>query len=197
MPKIRKPTNADISAVFSQDVVIRKVRGQTIVSTPTVPRKSKSAKKEKTNDRFTEAGSWAKATLKEPGMKELYSKGINSKLSNARTVAVTDYLTAPTIHYISLKQHTGAIGDKIRIKATDDFQVTAVKVTITDKNGKRLETGPAIRYKRKPVMWIYTLTVANREMIGTVIEVKAMDRPGNKTEKRVMIEHKNQLRITN
>jgi hypothetical protein len=87
-----------------------------------------------------------------------------------------------------LKQHTGAIGDKIRIKATDDFQVTAVNVMITDKNGKLLEAGPAIRYARKPTMWIYTLTVANPDPVGTVIQVTALDRPKNMTEKRVTIE---------
>src|SRR5882757_9045270 len=151
--KIRKPTEADISAVLSKDVVMRKIRNQTIISTVTVPRKSTSARKEETNDRFAEASHWAKMTLLKPGMKELYSTGINSKLTNARTVAVTDYLNAPKIHYISLKQHTGAIGDKIRIKATDDFEVTAVNVTITNKKGKLLEAGPATRYKRKPQMW--------------------------------------------
>jgi hypothetical protein len=188
MAKMRKPTKSDISALLSNDVVVRTIRNQTVISTITKPKKSTSARKAETNDRFAEASYWAKATLKKPGMKELYSKGISGKLSNAHTVALADYLNAPKIHYISLKQHTGAIGDKIRIKATDDFLVTAVNVTITNKNGKQLETGPATRYKRKPVMWIYTLTVANPKMIGTVIEVKVMDRPGNKTETKVMIE---------
>src|SRR5258706_7889164 len=188
--KIRRPTKADISGVMSKDVVIRKIRNQTIISTVTVPRKSTSVRKEETNDRFAEASHWAKVTLMEPGMKELYSKGINSKLTNARTVAVADYLNAPKIHYISLKQHTGAIGDKIRIKATDDFQVTALNVTITDKNRKQLETGAATRYKRKPTMWIYTVTVANPDTIGTVIRATAMDRPQNKVSKEVTIESK-------
>ncbi len=190
MPKIRKPTKGDISALLSNDVVVRKIRNQTIVSTITVPKASKSIRKKETNDRFAKAGAWAREILTEPGMKKLYSKGIDSRHTNARTVAVTDYLTAPKIHYISLKQHTGAIGDKIRIKATDDFQVTSVNVTITDKNGNQLETGATSRYKRKPVMWVYTLTVANPEIVGTVIEVQAMDRPGNKTEQKVTIESK-------
>jgi hypothetical protein len=188
VPKIRKPTEADISAVFSNDVVVRKIRNQTVISTITVPRKSTSARKQEANKRFAKASLWAKVILTEPGMMELYSKGINRKLSNAHTVAVVDFLNAPEVHYISLKQHTGAIGDKIRIKATDDFQVTAVEVTITDKNGKQLEKGPAIRYKRKPVMWIYTLTVANPDIGGTVIEVTARDRPGNTVVKKETIE---------
>jgi hypothetical protein len=184
--KIRK-TKADISALLSDDLALRKYRNQLVLSTVTVPRKSTSARKRKSMNRFAEASAWAKAILRKPGMKEWYSKGINSKLTNAHTVAVTDYLIAPKIHYISLKQHTGVIGDDIRIKATDAFQVTAVNVTITNKNGKQLEAGPATRYKRKPVMWIYTLTVANPEVVGTEIQVIAIDRPGNKTEKKVII----------
>jgi hypothetical protein len=179
VPKIRKPTQADISAVLSNDVVVRKVRNQTVISTITIPRKSTSTRKQQANKRFAKANQWAKMILTQPGMMELYSKGVNSKLSNAHTVAVVDFLNAPEIHYISLKQHTGAVGDKIRIKATDDFHVTTVDVTIIGKNGKQLEKGPAIRYKRKPAMWIYTLTVANPDISGTIVEVTARDRPGN------------------
>lgn len=179
MPKLRKETKADISAVFSADVAMRQYRNQTIVSKIKRPRKSKSVKREAAKERLADASRWAKMTLMEPDIKKLYSKGINSRLPNAHTVAIQDYLTAPTIHYISLKQHTGAIGDKIRIKVTDNFQVTAVNVMITDKNGKELEKGPATRYARKPTMWIYTLTVANPELDGTVIKVTAMDRPEN------------------
>ena len=187
MPKIRKPTKADFSAMTSNDVTYRKVRNQTIVSTITIPKKSKSLKKKACNDRFANAHLWVDRLFFEPGMKELYSKGITENKNNARMVAVTDYMTPPKIHYISLKQHTGAIGDKIRIKATDDFQVTSVNVTITDKNGVQLETGAAIQYKRKPKMWVYELTVANPEVTGTVIEVFAMDRPENKTVEKVTV----------
>ena len=63
-----------------------------------------------------------------------------------------------------------------------------MNVTITDKNGRQLETGPATRYKRKPTMWIYSVTVANTDTVGTVISVTAMDRPQNKVWKEVMIE---------
>ena len=187
MAKLRKETKADISAVLADDVAKRTYRGQTIFSTIKRPGKSKSVKRKASNDRFADGNRWAKGILKDPEIKKLYSKGINDNLPNAHTVAVQDYLTPPTIHYISQKQHTGAIGDKIRIKATDSFQVTSVDVTITDKNGTELEKGPAERYKRKPQMWIYTVTVANPDVAGTVIKVTAMDRPKNKVTKEEKI----------
>ncbi len=180
MPKIRKPTKADISAFLSNDIAIRKYRNQTVVSTVRIPRKSKSVRRKAANDRFKKANDWAKNILRQHGMKELYAKGINDKLSNAHTVAVRDYLQGPEIHYISLKDHTGAAGDTIRIKATDDFQVINVEVKITNPKGILLEKGQATRYSRKPAMWVYNLTVANRNLPGTVIRVMASDRPGNK-----------------
>jgi hypothetical protein len=182
VPKIRKPTSGDISAVLSKDAVVRSYRRQTLVSTVTIPRKSKSRKRKAANDRFRKANDWAKSVLRRPGMKELYAKGINDKLSNPHTVAVSDYMQAPEIHYVSLKNHRGAAGDPIRIKATDNFQVTAVEVSITNAKGILLERGQATRYPRKPAMWVYILTAANRHLPGTVIKVIASDRPGNKAE---------------
>ena len=182
MPKIRKPTKADISAMLSDDAAVRRYRNQTVISKVTFPRKSKSPKRKEANDRFKEANAWAKHTLKQPGMKELYAKGINDKLSNPHTVAVSDYMQPPEIHYISLKDYTGTVGNKIRIKATDNFQVTEVKVRISNAKGILLEKGEAVRNPRKPAMWVYTITVANPDLPGTVVKVNVSDRPGNKVE---------------
>ncbi len=63
-----------------------------------------------------------------------------------------------------------------------------MEVTIKDKNGKELECGMAVQYQRKPMMWVYTLQVANPELKGTVIIAKAKDRPGNKAEHTVTVE---------
>ena len=188
VPKLKKYTAADLSAVLSDHVVLRKFRNQLVISKVTVPRKSKSVKKQASINRFRAANSWAKNILQQPGMKELYSKGINSKLSNAHTVAVSDYLNPPEIHYIDLKGYTGAAGDEIRIKVTDVFRVVAVTVTIAGSNGKQLEAGSAVRYVRKPAIWIYTLTRDNPHVKGTVIQVKASDLPENTVEFKFDIE---------
>lgn len=151
------------------------------------PRKSKSEKKKEVNKRFRYANQYAKHVLESPEMKELYAKGIDGKKSNAHTVAVADYLNAPVIHSINTNEYRGAVGDKLRIKVTDDFQVTSVKVIIGNGKGKTLEQGEAIRYNRKPDTWVYTATVKNAEQKGTIVTVTAMDRPQNKVEKEVVI----------
>ncbi len=162
--KLRNKTKAELSAVFAHDVALRKHRGQNIASTITIPQESTSEKKKASKTRFADAALWAKMCLLQPGMKELYSKGICDRLPNAQSVAVSDYLEAPKVHYINLKSYTGAVGDKIRIKATDNFKVTEVRLKITNALGVVLEEGQATRYPRKPVMWVYEATVANPDL---------------------------------
>ena len=101
---MRKSPKGDNSALLSNAAVIRKYRNQTVVSTVTTPRKSKSTKRKAANEQFKEANVWAKHVLREPGMKELYANGINDQLSGAHTVAVSDYMQAPEIHYVNLKK---------------------------------------------------------------------------------------------
>ncbi|CAN5396416.1 hypothetical protein BH09BAC3_BH09BAC3_38080 [soil metagenome] len=187
MAKLRKATKADLSAMFSDDVVVRKYRNQNLVSNVKRPKASKSIKRKAANDGLIEANIWAKAILLKPEVKELYSKKISARFPSAHTVAVSDYLEAPKVHYINLKSHTGAVGDKIRIKATDNFGVVSVDVIISDANGVELEKGKAVRYARKPVMWIYMLTKANPVLAGTVIQAIAWDRPGHKGEMEVKV----------
>jgi hypothetical protein len=187
MPKIKKKTKADMSAATADTVAMKKYRNQTVFTVITVPKKSKSKKKQDSIDAFRDANTWAKNKLKEPGMKELYSKGINSKLSNAHTVAVCDKLHPPVIHYINVEKFRGAVGDEIRVKATDDFQVTEVELSIMNGNGKIIEKGAAVPYGRNHSIWIYTVKVTNPSPVGTVITATAYDRPGNRAVKKVTI----------
>ncbi len=187
MPKIKKPTGADISALTSDVVAPKKYRNRLVISRVTFPKPSNSEKKKEMNDRFADANQYAKHILKLPGMKELYAKGISARLSNTHTVAVSDYLNAPVIHAINIKEYHGTAGDKLRIRATDDFQVTSVEVRIRNKKGDTLEKGEAVKNKRKPRSWVYTTTVNNPELEGTTIEVTAKDRPGNEVDGEVVV----------
>jgi hypothetical protein len=176
--KIKKRTKADISALTSNQVKMQKVGKSIIFSVVDPPRPSDSERKKETNGRFKLASRWAKKTLLKTGMMELYSKGITEQKNCARIVAVTDYMTAPKIHYVNAADYKGVVGDPLRIKATDDFGVVAVNVSISNAAGK-LEEGAAVRYRRKPTMWVYIATVTNPELTGTIITVTAEDRPGN------------------
>ncbi len=187
MAKIKKPDETDISAMLSDVVAPKMYRNRVVVSRVTHPKQSTSEKKLEANDRFADANQYAKNILKMPGMKELYAKGISARLSNTHTVAVSDYLNAPVIHAINIKEYHGTAGDKLRIRATDDFQVTSVEVRILNKEGNILEKGEALKNKRKPSSWVYTTTVNNTELEGTKIQVRAKDRPGNEVDGEVVV----------
>lgn len=181
MPKISKPADSDTSAALSSNVVIRNYRNQTIVSAVTRPRKSNSHDRQRTINRFREANKWAKNELKNPETRALYAKGVNSRLTNPHTVAVSDYLQAPVIHYINLKEVTGSIGDPIRVKATDNFRVTQLVIVITNAKGHIVEEGFATQYPRKPSMWLYRLTLEHPDIVTCKILAMAWDLPNNKT----------------
>ena len=55
MPKIRKKTEADISAAFSDDVAYRNYRNQTILSTIKRPKPSTSVEARNSKTRLTNA----------------------------------------------------------------------------------------------------------------------------------------------
>ena len=145
-------------------------------------RKKSTARQKDQMDRFRQASQYAKSQTRNAADKAHYAKGICRQRPSAYNVALSDYLNAPVIHYIRPKLYTGDVGSLITIKATDDFRVERVHVTIHTPEGKLLESGDAERNKRKPFMWNYRATVKNAAVSGSVIKVIAEDRPGNKTE---------------
>lgn len=84
------------------------------------------------------------------------------------------------VNEIDLSQYTRQAGSNILIRATDDFEVTNVDVTI--KNGQVIETGAATKSPEDPGRWVYTAT-ANAANGALTIEASAADRPGHKTTK--------------
>ena len=187
MAKIKKRTPADLSAMLSSVVAPKMYRNRLVFIKVANPKKSKPAKKQDAMDAFRYANQYAKNILQRPGMKALYLKGIDEKRSNAHTVWVADYLNKPVIHNINIKAYRGEIGDTLRIKATDDFQVTSVHVRILHGKGKILEQGEAVQYARKPDIWVYTATEKNPELKGTIIRVTAKDRPQNSAHAEVIL----------
>jgi hypothetical protein len=113
-------------------------------------------------------------------MEALYRKGITANKRSAHAVAASDFFHPPTIHYIKAPDYNGAIGAVMTIKATDDFRVASVAVTITNGHGVLLETGTATPYRLKPFIWKYKTTVINTAMRGTVVNVTAKDYAENK-----------------
>ena len=179
-------SNEVFSGVLGEEATLRKVRGKLVVKNR--PRRRLTKPKDKPVDganravlRFAEAVQYAKQQTADPGSASfaLYKTGITARKRSAFMVALTDYLSAPKVHYIDGVGYHGAVGERIMVKATDNFQVTKVIVMITDAAGNRVEEGEAGADANGVGLWGYKATTANPALAGTTIRAIAYDRPGN------------------
>ena len=131
---------------------------------------------------FKDAARYATRMMSIPEKKALYAKGITTNKNAAYRVAHTDYLNPPVIHYVRARGYTGKAGDLVTVKATDDFRVAKVTVTMYGSDGKVLEKGDAVNVRLKPFMWRYRTTKANPKVEGSMIKAIAFDFPGNECE---------------
>lgn len=191
------PLLKGVRGSIGNTIYIRRIGNKSAMCNMPESRKGNSEKQEAQINRFRWAQKYAKQVLTGPGMKELYSRGIDDRRPSAYHAAASDYLNAPVIHHVKLKEYNGAVGDVLRIKATDDFQVTEVHVKISAADGKLIEEGQAEKYSRKPFMWVYKTTVAHPDPEGMVIVITAKDRPGNRAIQRLTLDKDRQAKLEN
>jgi hypothetical protein len=175
------PMTKGLSGKVGDTVVFRQWYGRTLFCNAPGSRDKIPASQQEQMSKFQRAVRYAKGQMAIPAMKAIYANGITPKKNNAYRVAVTDSLNPPVIHHIKSRAYSGKVGEVINIKATDDFRVTEVKVTIISGDGRELEKGVAERLRLKPDFWRYRTTVENAAVPGTVIRVKAYDYADNET----------------
>ena len=168
--------------LFGDDIVFKKVRGKMVMAKPAAPRdKREMSDKQKAHaKRFLKATRFANRMLANPATEAEYENGITGSKYTARLVAMSDYFNAPEVDSINVDQYFGNPGDRIVIDATDDFKVTALKVTITDSTGTVIEQGDAGPDADEDPLWVYAATKANTSIPGSTILAVAYDKPGNK-----------------
>jgi hypothetical protein len=176
-----------VSGMVGKNFVVKRTPRGGVMSNKPKKRKKNSPLQEAQVSRFTYGIQYSREARKRPGMKELYATGITLKKFSAHHVAVSDFLNAPEIHEVDAKDYHGNPGDIIRVRATDDFKVTSVKVIIMDADGKVIETGEAIPRGRKG-LWRMTATLQHTNVAGAVIKVEANDVAGNTTKATFSIE---------
>jgi hypothetical protein len=166
---------------LGDQIVIRQRSGTTILSqAPVASGKEPTAAQAAHRLRFQLAVLYGKKVLGDATLEAEYAARAEG-LKNAYNVAVADFLHAPDIDEIDVTNYHGAVGDTIRIRVTDDFEVKQVTVAIHNGDGSLVEEGDAVQ-QDDVIDWLYTATAENTEMAGDRIEIKAMDRPGNITE---------------
>jgi hypothetical protein len=179
------------SGVLGKTSSIREVRGRLVVANRPKRKVGKlTARQQEASSKFLEAAKYASvhSQLAAAGEPSEYASGITGKKSNVYLVALSDFIVAPTVHFIEAPKYKGVIGETITIKATDDFRVASVEVTITDGNGAQLESGNArVEDPKYPFTWAYKTTVANQAVAGTIIRATAMDVAKNRTSFEITI----------
>jgi hypothetical protein len=163
------------------DLVFKKFEDEVVVSRRPdrdglVPTPGQTAHRE----RFRLAALYGKAVFADPAQKAVYAGVAKARGQPVFSLTVSDFLNAPVVDEIDLSAYTGAAGEPIAIRASDDFEVAGVAVAIRDNGGAVLEQGAAAPHNGT---WRYTTTTALAPGQPVVIEVTASDRPGNKTVK--------------
>lgn len=183
-----KTKQTELSGLLGENVSVRKVRGRVVVTNHRPrPNTKVSPARAAVLAKFREAVQYATQQIELDASRELYQKGVNSRLRSAYSVAMSDYLAEPKVHFIETMDYRGNIGDTIAVKATDDFMVTGVKLVITASDGSVIEEGEAGPDVQKINIWSYQATVANPSLPGTTIKAVAFDRPGNKASLEVTL----------
>ena len=170
-----------VSGQIGDQIVIRQ-RGVKIIlsQSPVASEKEATPAQTAHRQRFQQAIVYGQHVLANADDKAAYDSKATG-LRNGFNVAVADFMKAPQIDEIDVTHYRGAVGDAIRVRATDDFDVQRVTVSIHSADGALIEEGEAVQ-QDNVIDWIYTTTAANGDTSGDRIEVRAYDRPGNVTE---------------
>ncbi|MBG8553682.1 Ig-like domain-containing protein [Hymenobacter guriensis] len=169
-----------LSGTIGGTLVFRQVGDRTIVSAaPQESDKAPTARQLAHQERFQQAALYAKAAVATPEGKAAYEAvRPEDHTVSAYAIAVADFMQAPDIHEIDLSRYNGKIGDKLRVRVTDDFRVQAVTVRIENGDGTLVEEGAAVQ-EANGLDWTFTATKANASLAGDKITISATDRPGN------------------
>ncbi len=152
---------------------------------PKASTKPPTTDQQEARDRFVLATNYAKAVVADPQSKALYEPASGALGKPVFALARKDALTRPRVMDIDLSAYNRQTGDTIAIRAVDDFEVTAVEVTI--RNGQVLESGTAVKSNDGLGRWIYTATT-NAASGELTVEAVATDRPGNKGTKTEVLQ---------
>ncbi len=161
-------------------IVFRQVNGRTIIATKPQQSEKKSEKQLAHQKKFQSAVIYGNSVTADPAKKAEYEAGKGEKFNSPYQVAVADFLNAPDIEEVNLKMYSGSIGDLITIRATDDFKVSEVLVSIHNPDGSLVEEGSAVQKAGTPD-WVFTAKVKNESLAGDKITITAYDMPGNET----------------
>lgn len=128
---------------------------------------------------------YAKSVLADATSKALYQASvINGK--SAFNLAVADFLKPPVITEMDISNYTGQAGEKIRVRASDNFRIREVRVTIYLQDNTVVESGVAAP-QVNGLDYIYEITQVSNDITGGRIIAEATDLPGQRVQMSRML----------
>jgi hypothetical protein len=171
------PLLAGVRGSIGNLILVRRNGMQYLRRKPS-PKPKQTPARQAHQGRFAQASAYAGRVLAQPEEKAVYEAAARGTGLSAQNLAIRDFMNPPTLEDIDSSAYTGNAGQTIRVKATDDFEIVRLTITIRDESGTALEEGAAVA-SGEPATWQYlTQRVITPSRI-IVIEATAWDRPGN------------------
>ncbi len=162
------------------DLVFKRYGDETIISrTPDTEGREPTEAQAATRARFRQAALYGKMVLADPAARAIYEERAEAKGVPLFSLTVADFFNAPSVDEIDVSGYGGQVGDEIRVRAHDDFQVVAVNVAIVTAEGQAVEAGAAVETPARSGVWVYRATQAVPTGTQVRIQVTAQDRPGH------------------
>jgi hypothetical protein len=128
--------------------------------------------------KFGKATAYAREAVKNPELKAMYQAVIKGG-QRAFNIAMMDALQSPVIESIQAENYLGRLGDPVIVRATDDFKVAGVTVSVYNQAGELVEEGNALPQEKDGIHWLYNIKRENPLYSGSKITAVAADLPGN------------------
>lgn len=167
-----------LSGMLGKTLVFRQVGDETIVTSRPVRNGESTVKQKAQQAKFTQAVQYANGQMADPVAKAEYELAKEKLFDTGFNIAVADFLSAPSVKEVDTAAYKGKVGDKIRIRAVDDFKVTSLQVQILKADNSVAEQGVAVQQANK-IDWVYTATTAIAAIAGFKVVASAKDKPGN------------------
>lgn len=133
---------------------------------------------------FRAAAAYARSVQLDAVQRPRYEAAARAKGMRPFAFAVADFLNEPQVLGIDTSAFHGAVGQRIKVRARDDFEVMGVTVIIRDGEGAVIQQGAAVLTDG---VWDYAATVGIAPGEELAIEATAIDRPGHTS--RMSITH--------
>jgi hypothetical protein len=180
MPKVKFNKLIDNLSGRVGDFIFYQADGQTLSRTMPESTAERTDKQKTNSDRFLAAQKYATNSLADPVLKAAYKAACRGH-QNPRNLAIRDAMCAPVVETINLGEYTGKAGQIVRVRATDDFRVVEVKVSVRGPSGELIEEGLA-ELSSDGIDWRYATRMEVTPGQSVSVSTLAKDNAGNAAE---------------